>query len=144
MTSYYSYGRGLSVDLHPPDSALDLGAYYLKGRWRASNREQFGVYLDRQLTDSLAARVNLLRHDYDAIGDRPAGEDTIWSVEGRFQPSDRMKLTAEYARSRSDRDGGVSDDAYRVNVDGLLGRNNYYSLNKTHAGPNYYGYYRAV
>ncbi len=141
LTSYFAYGRGLGVSFHPPDDSVKLGTCYLRSRWSRPGRKQFGAYVGHRINDRLRTKFNLLRKEYDSYGDTPAVHDSVWSVEGEFQPSDKMKLEVEYGRSDSNRSGGVRDDAFRVGLNGQAGQKTYYSFSKTHAGPDYYGYY---
>jgi hypothetical protein len=50
-----------------------------------------------------------------------------------------MSLSAEYGRSNYDDAGTVTDDAYRIELEGGAGTR--YQLSKIHAGPDYQGYY---
>jgi len=142
LTSSGTYGRGLGIGFHPPGEDIELGACYLRSRWGRPDMEQFGAYVGRRINDRLETRFNFSRKDYDAYGDRPALHDAVWSLEGEFQPSDKMNLEVEYGKSRSNRNEGVRDDAYRIELDGRLGWKGYYSLSRTHAGPDYYGGFR--
>jgi len=142
LTSYYQYGRGLGVDIHQPAAATAFGAYYVRGRWDRPGREEAGLYVSRRVTDKAQVQVSVLHKGQDAEDARPAAADTVWSVETRLQPTPDMNVQAEYGRTDSNRDGGVSGDAYRVEGDGCLGRRGYWQLSRIHAGPDYYGYYR--
>jgi len=142
LTSYYRYGRGLGVGIHRPAGATAFGAYYVRGRWDLPGREEAGLYVSRRVTDRAQVQVNLLHKGEDAYGARPAAADTVWSVETRLRLTPDTSVQAEYGRADSNRDGGVSGDAYRVEGDGRLGRGGYWQLSRIHAGPDYYGYYR--
>ncbi len=89
-------------------------------------------------------RLNFSQQRYDPYGTMPGIRDTVWSVEGDIQTADNSVLQLEYGRSDSTRDGGVTDDAYRIDLDGWTQRQVYYYLDKRHAGADYYGYWRDV
>ena len=144
LTSYYEYGRGLGVDYHPPEKDFGVGSWYLRSRWGMPQQEDLGAYISHDTTDKLETRLNFVRRQYDAFIAAPAIHDTVWSLEGKVQPSDQTDLELEYGRSSSNRGGGVSDDAYRIDLAGRTKQQVYYYFDKKHAGADYYGYYHDV
>lgn len=141
LTSYHRYGRGLGVDYHPVDALTGVGAYYVEDRWLRPDRAEGGLYVEHEVDRDILARLNLLRRDRSGTDIRPRITDTIWSLEGEGRPLEQMNLRAEYAfAKRNEGDAGLTDSAYRVEVDGRVDRG-YYRAATFRAGPDYYGYH---
>jgi len=142
LTDYAQYGRGLGFSLRPASRA-ELGAHYMTGRWLGAGDGdgQVGAYASSYLGDRTQLKLNLLhRTEHDPADEQ--FEDTVWSVESNVRPVKDMTVELEYGRSSSTQGAGVSDDAYRVEIDGSLQSKFHYSFNKIHAGPYYRGSYR--
>lgn len=141
LTSNYHYGRGAGVDLHIQESPIGFGGYYLKERWRTPDLKETALYVTGMVTDSIQTRLNYLHKETDAYENVDSIQDNIWSLEARYRLKEKMNIQMEYAYSDSDRQGGVKDDAYRIEWDGSIAKKGYYRMAKFHAEPNYYGYY---
>lgn len=141
LTSYYHYGRGAGVDLHIQESPIGFGGYYLKERWRTPDLKETAFYATGMVTDSIQTRLNYLHKEIDAYEKFHSIQDNIWSFETRYKLKEKMNIQMEYAYSDSDRQGGVTDDAYRIEWDGSIAKTGYYRIAKFRAEPDYYGYY---
>ncbi len=149
LTDYMRYGRGLGFDVHRPGEP-EIGAYFFRTRWESPSRDEIGAHVGNRFSDRFSARINYLYRQRSAFEDDPVAHDSLWSLEAHLRPLRDMNVRLEYALGQSDdQDGGgnVRDSAYDIAIDGRLGssargsRGAYYSLSKTHAGPDYFGYY---
>ena len=140
LTEYFRYGRGLEVTSRSHQGRTEWLAYLLQGRWGSSLRE-IGAYASILSTQRTTFKINLLSRETDSLAAQPGTRDKLWSFETHMRPSNWADLRLEYARSDSDRDGGARDDASRIEWQGRGRRSSYYSFTKTHAGPDYRGYY---
>lgn len=144
LTSYSRYGRGIEACYHPENSFYGLGTYYVKNRFTTPDWEEGGVYIKGAFSPQAQWKLNYLQKEWDRHEKRGSKTtDDIYSIEGTFVPTKNTRLSLEYARGeRSEENGAgkVEDDAYRVNLSGLAGTARY-SFVKTHAEPDFYGYY---
>ncbi len=137
LTDYYRYGRGLAVDLRQP-GGYDFGAFSVQQPWSQLDVKETGVYLRKALGKDLTLKLNALdRRGSDSV----AFSDKLWSAEAKVKPARNTDLVLEYGNCNSNRGGSGDDKAYAVRLVGN-NRGTYYSLEKTYAGPDYYGYYR--
>jgi len=139
LTERFRYGRGTAVDAGASHD-LGFGAYYLQSRWEWPPEEQVGAYVKKSFRDNWL-KVNALHKERGATENGPGLDGVLWSLEGELHPADALSLSAEYGRSNFQDRRSVSDDAYRVEVEGGRGESRY-ELSKIHAGPDYQGYYR--
>ncbi|MPM62004.1 hypothetical protein SDC9_108869 [bioreactor metagenome] len=144
LTSYSRYGRGIEAFYHPENSFYGLGTYYVKNRFTTPDWEESGVYIKGAFSPQAQWKLNYLQKEWDRHEKRGSKTtDDIYSIEGTFVPAKNTRLSLEYARGeRSEENGAgkIEDDAYRVNLSGLAGTTRY-SFVKTHAEPDFYGYY---
>lgn len=141
LTSEYRYGRGVGIDLGAEDRGPRFGAYYLSDRYAIPAQSEYAAYLGYALDRDYQVQGNFVQRSRAADLNTPAYDDTLWSLELQARPASFFNLEAEYAIADSDRVGASSDSAYRVELDGRVGRRGYYRLAKIHAGADYYGYY---
>lgn len=139
LTEYYRYARGAEISSRAAGGRAEWGAYYLRGRWDTLVDET-AAHAGVQLGDILHLRLNTLSRQVERITEADRVSDRLWSLESRLRPLPNSDLRLEYASGNSTRDDGVSDRAYRMEWRGQVGKS-YYSLQKTHAAPDFYGYY---
>ncbi|MHB1190307.1 MAG: hypothetical protein ACYC08_05635, partial [Armatimonadota bacterium] len=87
--------------------------------------KETGAYVRRRMSDSLDMKLNLLQKN---------DSDDLWSMEANAKLGKTADLQMEYG-------SGGADEAYRASLSGST-QGLYYQIGKTHAGPNYRGYYR--
>jgi len=138
LTEYYRYGRGIELTSRFLKYRGEWRAYLLRGRWESSLKEA-AACVGSRINDLVTARLNLLsKRDSE---DETGVSDRLWSLVAEVSPSDDTALTLEYAGGDSDRDGVEGDHAYRIDCQGKVGPRGYFNLSRTHAGPDYFGYY---
>lgn len=141
LTSYSRYGRGFEAKYHPEDKPVGFGGYYLKDRFDTPDWEEEGVYIGSALSPRTKMKLNYFKKERDRYNASPKVKDDIYSVEGEFNPLGDMKIGLEYAEGERKKGAKkLEDDAYRAEVSGSIGEARYY-FNKTHAEPDFYGYY---
>ena len=140
LTDNLHYGRGLGINLRSSTNT-DTGLYYVASRWSNPGEETGGAYIRQRINDKLSMKLNLLYNREDS--DFPAGTDSrLWSLEAAIRPSDTMSMHLEYAKSYGEKPDQITDDAYRLELNGKLGSGAYYSLQRTYAGPDFMGSYQ--
>jgi hypothetical protein len=141
LTSYSRYGRGFEAIYHPEDEALGLGGYYLENRFTAPDWEERGVYAAKALSPQAKLKLNYLDKESKSYNAYSDVKDDIYSIEGEFKPTKDTRLYLEYAEGeRNVGSDSFEDTAYRVEAHGAMGETRY-AFNKTHAEPDFYGYY---
>ncbi|MHB9132146.1 MAG: hypothetical protein ACYDBB_13815 [Armatimonadota bacterium] len=140
LTDFYHYGRGFAVNNHEKNG-LNLGLYQVTNRWEESPEQTTGFFIQRAVSATTSLRLNILRKNQPQPEDAASSRDRIMSLEASLHPSSRMAVGLEFGRCDSDREGETVDYAYRAEVNGVLGSRVYYNIRRTHAGPNYNGYY---
>lgn len=141
LTSYSRYGRGIEAKYHPEDKNFNLGSYSLKSRFGAPEWDEQGIYVESRPSSNAALKINYLKRKQDSYYVTPSLKDDIYSVEGSFKPARDMDLEVEYAEGkRRGRTKDLKGSAYDVNMSGNLKKFRY-SFSKTHAEPDFYGYY---
>jgi hypothetical protein len=138
LTDYFRYGRGIEFNSGKP-AGYDWKAYHLLGRWD-SGTEVWGTRISRNIDRCTKVSINLLDKDTQSFDTGEKRNDRIWSIAGSLQPNLSTDLQLEYARGFSDREEGVSDDAYRFEFR-KSGKRGGFQFTKVHAEPNYFGYY---
>ncbi|MGB3996813.1 MAG: hypothetical protein WBK71_09205 [Acetomicrobium sp.] len=141
LTSYSRYGRGVEAKYHPEERSFGFGSYYLENRFTLPDWEEKGVYVGGALSPSAKLKLNYLRKERDSYKNTPRIKDDVYSIEGEFNPVGDMRLGLEYAEGERKKGGRkYEDEAYRAELSGSLGETRYY-FSKTHAEPDFYGYY---
>ena len=141
LTSYSRYGRGVEAKYHPEERSFGFGSYYLENRFTLPDWEEKGVYVGGALSSSAKLKLNYLRKERDSYKNTPRIKDDVYSIEGEFNPVGDMRLGLEYAEGERKKGGRkYEDEAYRAELSGSLGETRYY-FSKTHAEPDFYGYY---
>lgn len=141
LTSFSRYGRGFEAKYHPEDKPFGFGGYFVKDRFDTPDWEEEGVYVGSSLSSHAKLKLNYFKKEHDSYNASPKVKDDIYSIEGEFNPTGDMKIGLEYAEGeRKEGAQKLEDDAYRAEVSGSIGEARY-RLNKTHAEPDFYGYY---
>lgn len=142
LTSYSRYGRGLEARYHPGNKGLGIDGYYVESRFEEPCWDERGVSISGILSPSAGLSLNYLeKRENGANSSLPTTKDDIYSLCGTFNPNGYLKIDLEYARgSRQVAFLNLNDEAYRAEISGNAGPIQY-DLNKTHAGPDFYGYY---
>jgi hypothetical protein len=141
LTSWYRYGRGLGMDIHPPNRPVGAGVYYVTDRWRYQKRRDAAGYIFFSPNAWSNLRLNLMTLDHESWKNRPSSRENILSMEGRFNFRDDDHLEAELGYSRSDRESAGSDIAWRTRYRGKLFEDVHYALFGRRAGPDFAGRY---
>lgn len=136
LTDFYHYGRGMGFQLRD-GKEFGYGANFIENRWDYPKVKESSFYVSRQINDKLKMKVNMLNKNRSSA---PASTDNIWSLEAFAKPFKDANLLMELANCSSDRNGNSNDGAYQIGVDGKS-RGISYAFGKTHAGPDYFGYY---
>jgi hypothetical protein len=147
LTNQSRYGRGIGVEVTPPDWAWAGGIFYVEDRFLPTSRQDYGSWLAWQPTWLPQAagrqpgqlRLNLLRLDEGASGRRDAFRETLASLETRLSLRTRDRLEAEWAASRSTQPGRGDDQAWRLAYTGQGGPFSSYRVQARRAGPDYAG-----
>jgi len=142
LTEFCRYGRGAEGNIHP--GPFGAGAYYLETRWDQPAVQEAGAYLSYQMNDLLQIKGNFLNKIRDKYSSFAEANDRIYSVEGRARTNQMFDLGLEYALSDSERERDYTDNAYRIDVRGNFSDQAWYTLEKTRAGPKFFGYYNSV
>ncbi len=136
LTEKRSFGRGAGVRWH--DGGTSAGAFYATTRFRRENTEEFGAFVQQELTETFSLQANFLRK----AGAEHVGEalpQNIISLESHYQIAKLLDLRLEAGASRSD--DGTRDFAYRLDARGELPSQISYAVEHVHAGPDFHGYY---
>jgi len=145
LTVFSSYGRGFGVDFKSMAGGnMSAGLFYVRDRAGEEDWIDRGFYLQRSLGDDSFLRLNVAQSETKATSSEPEVEDKLWSLEGRFRTGKNSTLEVEYGHSSTDRPGAKNDDdAYRFLWRGMTAGKMSYSLGKTHAGADYWGYFHS-
>ncbi len=135
LTDLSRYGRGVSLDARP-GHGLEAGAYWLASRFETPSLTEEGGHVSCDVGPHLTARLNFL-----AANPVGGAAPRIWSAETTFRPLPDTTLAMEFGQSHVGTEGGIDDTAYRIVADTKLARTGLLSFSKTHAGPDYAGYY---
>lgn len=136
LTERHALGRG--AGLRWQGDGLTLGAFYFASRYRRVNTEELGAFVRRDFGPDFSLQASFLRK-WGGGEPGAALPQNIFSLQAHYRRGQLLDLTLEAAVSRSDR--GQVDYAYRLAARGELPGKFVYSLEHTHAGPNFHGYY---
>lgn len=139
LTQRFSYGRGVEADLHK--ERFGLGAFYLKDRWGEPKPELLGAYLAYRANPELEIRGNFLDKSRDSTTTAQAYHLRIYSLQTKVDLHEKMRLGLECGYGQGQRDGTTRGLAFRLDLTGRISDRINYSFEKTHAGPEYFGYY---
>ena len=147
LTNQSRYGRGIGVEVTPPDWAWAGGIFYVEDRFLPTSRQDYGSWLAWQpawLPQAAGRqpgqlRLNLLQLDEGASGRREGFRETLASLETRLSLRTRDRLEAEWAASRSTQPGRGDDQAWRLAYTGQGGPFSSYRVQARRAGPDYAG-----
>jgi len=139
LTESYKYGRGSEVNVYP--GKLGAGFFYLETRWETPKEKELGTYVKYQFNNTFGIKANFLNKTEDSDTFRDY-HDNIYSIQAKINPNEKIYLDLEYSFNDSERKKKeFNDDAYRVALKGQFPNQAWYSLEKIHAGPKYFGYY---
>jgi hypothetical protein len=139
LTQRFAYGRGVEVDFR--QGRLRGGALYVKDRWGEPRPELTGGYLAYRAGEKIDLKANLLSKSRDSTLSVEGYDLRIYSLQTELDLHPGMKLDLECALGEGQRDGRSSGLALRLNSTGRLWDRVSYSVEKTHASPEYFGYY---
>lgn len=147
LTNQSRYGRGIGVEVTPPDWAWAGGIFYVEDRFLPTSRQDYGGWLAWQPAwlphaagrQPSQLRLNLLHLEEGANGRRAAFRETLASLETRLSLRTHDRLEAEWAASRSTQPGRSDDQAWRLAYTGRGGPFSSYRLQARRAGPGYAG-----
>jgi len=146
LTDYGSYGRGVGFAVRPAGAGgMELGAYEMASRWTQPAEQSVGAYASAAVGDRAKLKLNLLQRTGSDPREAAKLREGVWSVEADATPCDALHISAEYAMSRLQGSAAAgSDAAYRIDLDGQVGRGTHYAASQIHAGPAFRGGYRDV
>lgn len=136
LTERHVLGRGAGVRWQGGE--FTLGAFYLTSRYRRVNTEEIGAFVRRDFGPDFSLQASFLRK-WGGGEPGAALPQNIFSLQSHYRRGKLLDLTIEVAVSRSD--AGQVDFAYRLAARGELPGRFVYSLEHTHAGPHFRGYY---
>ena len=139
LTDRLSYGRGVEANVH--HRSFGFGAFRLKNRWGKPEARKVGTYLSYRFSDKFGIKGNFLTKNKEATPSFGGYDDRIYSIQAEIKPNERLDLGLEFGFGESDREDRFSDLAFRVDLDGRIFKQIRYSFEKTHAEPEYFGYY---
>ncbi|MBI4863911.1 MAG: hypothetical protein HY815_27180 [Candidatus Riflebacteria bacterium] len=134
LTEWCRYGHGLSFDYNP--GRLELGGYQAEDRTPEPRQEAVGFYAGYRVNDRFKVRSNLLtKHE-------PLGfSDTIASLEASVRPTRHTDVNVEYAVCGTDRLATGTGTAWRLLGSGTVFKTAQFTLERTHADPDFFGFY---
>lgn len=130
---YYGRGAGAGVMLRN----VALGAYYARSRSEDPLHREAGGYVSVEVKRGLSVKANVLdKHDESYLA-AAGSRHLIASVQANYAPYPNSRFEIEYGVADEE---GSGNDGYRFAANGAFARRLYYSLEKVHAGPRFYGY----
>jgi hypothetical protein len=139
LTERQSYGRGVEADIRP--GKLGLGAFFLENRWGKPKTSKLGAYLSYDFNAEFNLKGNFLIKGMKHPFSFEDYEARIYSLEAGFKPVQETQVNLECGFSQSEKERKSNDLAFRVGLGGLIFNRVRYSLERTFAGPEYFGYY---
>jgi hypothetical protein len=139
LTDRLSYGRGVEANVH--HRSFRFGAFRLKSRWGKPEARKVGTYLAYWFSDKFGIKGNFLTKTKEAAPSFAGYDDRIYSVQAEIRPNEKLELDLEFGFGESDREDRFSDLAFRIDFGGRIFKQIRYSFEKTHAEPEYFGYY---
>lgn len=136
LTERHTFARG--VGAHYEEGTLATGAFFFSTTHRQENAEELGVYLRRKIGLNLSLQANFLRKWGRDVTVANALPQNIASISSQYRHGKELEISLEYARSRSD--SGKSDAALFLEAHGQLFNRLSYSIEQTHASPDFHGY----
>jgi len=144
LTERHIYGRGAEGALTLGEYAL--GAYYMKTRWVDPQEEQIGAYFKFPVTERADMILNYLSKEMDdqdtsSPSSRVPSESDIFSIRGRFEPSENVDIDLEWALGiNHGEDVQKHGDAYRLEASSFRDFLSY-RLELIHADRDFFGQY---
>jgi len=139
LTERFYYGRGAEINIHP--AKFEIGAFYLESRWEDPKARKVGTYLAYRFNDKFEIKGNFLSKSKDSTLSFGGYDVKIYSIQTQINLSEWMRLGLESGFAQGEREGKLSDLAFRTDLNGRISNQVRYSFEKTHAGPKYLGYY---
>lgn len=139
LTEYSRYGRGLDMAYHP-QGPWSGKAYYLHSRFEEPALNEEGFALRRDLSANAYLQVNFVSKHVPLAARAAEGDGALLSLSGGRDFAKRQRLDFEIAQSRAP--NGTVDQAYQVQLGGVLWPGSYYSFSKQYGGPDFQGYFR--
>ncbi len=139
LTDYFSYGRGLAVDVRQSHGS-GFGAYFVKKQNGTPDEQATGLYYTKHINPNLSLKLNAVEKQMDSPLEFT---DRLISMEATAKLFRNTNLQMEFGTSHTNRDTQSTDKAYSIRLNGSLGTASY-SLERVYAGPHYHGYYHDV
>ncbi|MFC1490227.1 SPOR domain-containing protein [Candidatus Latescibacterota bacterium] len=136
LTKMYSYGRGAEVGLEPGN--VKFISHYVENKWNPDDK-QVSSSLQYDFSETFLIKGNVFSQQLNAT----QYNNKIFSVQSSFSKYQLLNAEIEYAYNMNDTKKS-SDSSYQVILNGRYGNRLSYDLNKTHADPQYYGYYKDI
>ena len=139
LTERFYYGRGAEVNIHP--AKFEIGAFYLESRWEDPKARKVGTYLAYRFNDRFEIKGNCLSKSKDSTSSFKGYDVKIYSIQTEINLSEWIRLGLESGFAHGEREDKLSNLAFRIDLNGRISNQIWYSFEKTHAGPKYLGYY---
>lgn len=140
LTQRWLFGRGVGAEYR--QAPLAVGSYYATTPWQSIESRQTGAFLQYDASPNQRLRANFL--------DQTSEDRSVWA-EPRAKLSSLQWFARPSRTSSFEAEGALSDnsqrstgEAYRARWHGRTGSGFFYDLERIHASPDYFGYYRDV
>lgn len=140
LTQRWLFGRGAGAEYRLPP--LAVGSYHATTPWQSTGTRQTGAFLQVDVTPKQRLRANFLDQTSEDHSAWAEPHTKLASLQWFARTGPLSSFEAEGAWSdNSQRPGG---DAYRARFHGRSGSGVFYDVERIHASPDYFGYYRDV
>jgi hypothetical protein len=135
LVQRFYYGRGGGVNAKVRNVAL--GAYYAKGRSQEPRHREAGGFVSWRVKRGLSVKANVLEKEDASSLSGISSRHLIASIQGNYAPGPNARFELEYGVGDEE---GSGNDGYRFAANGVFRNRLFFSLEKVHAGPRFYGY----
>jgi hypothetical protein len=139
LTQRFSYSRGAQANIRYGE--FGFGAFYSENRWGKPKTRKVGTYLAYQFNEKFDIKGNFLSKNKESTPSFRGYHVQIYSIQAEIKANEKTHLGLECGFNHGEREGKLSDLAFRMDLRGLISNRIWYSFEKTHAGPKYFGYY---
>ncbi|MGD9401608.1 MAG: hypothetical protein PVF95_04995 [bacterium] len=135
LVQRFYYGEGAGADLRAYNVAL--GGYYARSRSEHPRHREAGGYISFLIRPGLSVKANVLEKDDASYAETARSKHRIASLQGNYAPVPNARFELEYGVDAEEAPGNYG---YRFAANGVLRNKLFFSLEKVHAGPAFYGY----
>jgi len=135
LVQRFYYGKGAGADLRVKNVAL--GAYYARSRSDEPRHREAGGFVSFLLRPGLSVKANVLEKEDVSYLDAAGSNHRIASLQGNYAPVPNARLELEYG---IDAEHAPGNYGYRFAANGVMRNRFFFSLEKVHAGPAFFGH----